>query len=99
MAGTEKQRSASTTSARVYHLKVSLEGIEPLIWRRLQVPGDASLGWLHAVIGAVSDIPPAIQLPEASATEGDVPAKLTLIWTRFGLASYCVLQVEHPKAA
>jgi hypothetical protein len=27
-----------------------LEGIEPTIWRRLQVPGNASLGWLHAVI-------------------------------------------------
>ena len=37
-------------SAPVYQLKVVLEGIEPTIWRRLQVPGNASLGWLHAVI-------------------------------------------------
>jgi hypothetical protein len=27
-----------------------LEGVEPAIWRRLQVPGDANLGWLHAVL-------------------------------------------------
>lgn len=50
MAGIRNQQSASATSARIYHLRVSLEGIEPLIWRRLQVPGSASLGWLHAVI-------------------------------------------------
>lgn len=50
MVGTRRQQSASATSARIYHLRVSLEGIEPLIWRRLQVPGDANLGWLHAVI-------------------------------------------------
>ncbi len=36
--------------APIYHLKVSLEGIKPLIWRRLQVPANANLGWLHAVI-------------------------------------------------
>ena len=36
--------------APIYHLKVSLEGVEPTIWRRLQVPGNANLGWLHAVI-------------------------------------------------
>jgi hypothetical protein len=50
MVETRKQQSASATRARIYHLRVSLEGMEPLIWRRLQVPGSASLGWLHAVI-------------------------------------------------
>jgi hypothetical protein len=50
MVGTRKQQSASATSARIYHLRVSLEGIEPIIWRRLQVPGEATLGWLHVVI-------------------------------------------------
>jgi len=50
MVGTRKQQSASATSARIYHLRVSLDGIQPLIWRLLQVPGSASLGWLHAVI-------------------------------------------------
>ena len=33
-----------------YELKISLELIKPAIWRRLSVPGNASLGWLHAVI-------------------------------------------------
>ena len=50
MSAPKKRLSPSATSAPLYHLKVSLEGIEPLIWRRLQVPGDANLGWLHAVI-------------------------------------------------
>lgn len=50
MSGPKKRKSESVTETPIYHLKVSLEGIEPLIWRRLQVPGNASLGWLHAVI-------------------------------------------------
>lgn len=50
MTGPKDRQSPSTTSAPIYHLKVSLEGIKPLIWRRLQVTGSASLGWLHAVI-------------------------------------------------
>jgi hypothetical protein len=50
MATTRKRQSVRIAEARIYHLKVSLEGIKPLIWRRLQVPGNASLGWLHAVI-------------------------------------------------
>ncbi len=45
-----KRQPAGATQAPVYHLKVSLEGVEPAIWRRLQVPGNANLGWLHAVI-------------------------------------------------
>lgn len=37
-------------SAPIYQLKVVLLGSEPPIWRRLQVPGDAKLDWLHAVL-------------------------------------------------
>ena len=37
-------------SAPTYQLKIVLLGSKPPIWRRLQVPGDASLGWLHAII-------------------------------------------------
>jgi hypothetical protein len=33
----------------VYQLKVTLEDIKPAIWRRLQVPGDITLGKLHFV--------------------------------------------------
>jgi hypothetical protein len=36
--------------APTYQLQIVLLGAKPLIWRRLQVPGDANLGWLHAVI-------------------------------------------------
>ena len=36
--------------ASIYHLKLVLRGTEPPVWRRLQVPGNANLGWLHAVI-------------------------------------------------
>lgn len=34
----------------VYQLKVVLLGTRRPVWRRLQVPGSASLGWLHAVL-------------------------------------------------
>jgi len=33
----------------IHQVKIVLDGVEPPIWRRLQVPGIASLGWLHAV--------------------------------------------------
>jgi len=36
--------------ALVYQFKVSLVGIRPLIWRRIQVPGTASLADLHTII-------------------------------------------------
>jgi len=38
------------SAALVYQLKIVLLGAKPPIWRRLQVPGDANLGWLHAVV-------------------------------------------------
>jgi hypothetical protein len=33
-----------------YQLQVLLNGSQPSIWRRLQVPGAANLGWFHAVL-------------------------------------------------
>jgi hypothetical protein len=37
-------------SATVHQLKIGLEGATPPLWRRLQVPSAASLGFLHSVI-------------------------------------------------
>ena len=42
--------TATKASAPIYHLKIVLLGTKPPIWRRLQVPGNANLGWLHAVL-------------------------------------------------
>ena len=42
--------TAMKASAPLYHLKIVLNGTKPIIWRRLQVPGNANLGWLHAVL-------------------------------------------------
>ena len=42
--------TATKASADIYHLKVTLIGTKPPVWRRLQVPGNASLGWLHAAL-------------------------------------------------
>jgi hypothetical protein len=50
MTGPKKRQPPVATPAPIFHLKVSLEGIAPLIWRRLQIPGNANLGWLHAAI-------------------------------------------------
>jgi hypothetical protein len=36
--------------ARAYQLKITLEGVEPEIWRRVVVPGNLSLARLHGVI-------------------------------------------------
>jgi hypothetical protein len=44
------QPPAGRASVQVYQLKVVLVGTEPPIWRRLRVPGNANLGWLHAVL-------------------------------------------------
>ena len=50
MTGPKKRQPPVTTPAPIFCLRVSLEGVEPTIWRRLRVPGNANLGWLHAVI-------------------------------------------------
>ena len=44
-------RRSMTT--RIYTLRVELEGIEPLIWRRLQVPVAITLPKLHRVLQVV----------------------------------------------
>jgi hypothetical protein len=44
------QPTTGKANAPVYQLKVVLIGSKPAIWRRLWVPGRASLGWLHAVL-------------------------------------------------
>jgi len=42
--------TAAKAGTPIYHLKIVLDGTKPPVWRRLQVPGNAHLGWLHAVI-------------------------------------------------
>jgi len=42
-----------STTSRIYTLRVELEGIEPLIWRRLQVPAAITLPRLHRVLQVV----------------------------------------------
>jgi Plasmid pRiA4b ORF-3-like protein len=42
--------TAGKGHAPIYQLKVVLLGSKPPVWRRLQVPGDARLDWLHAVL-------------------------------------------------
>jgi hypothetical protein len=42
--------TAAKASAPIYQLKVVLLGTKPPVWRRLRVPGNANLGWLHAAL-------------------------------------------------
>ena len=44
------EHTAAADTASRYHLKVVLRDSKPAIWRRLQVPGNARLDWLHAVL-------------------------------------------------
>ena len=44
------ESAVDKATAPIYQLKVVLLGSTPLVWRRLQVPGDAKLDWLHAVL-------------------------------------------------
>jgi hypothetical protein len=44
------ETATGNANAPLYQLKVVLLGSAPTVWRRLQVPGDAKLDWLHAVI-------------------------------------------------
>src|SRR5579859_7074298 len=41
---------ASKAGAPIYQFKVVLRGSKPPIWRRLLVPGNANLAWLHAAL-------------------------------------------------
>jgi hypothetical protein len=45
-----KPQSAAKDTGKTYQLKIELEGASPPIWRRVLVPGQISLGRLHAVI-------------------------------------------------
>ncbi len=42
-----------STTTKIYTLRMELEGIEPLIWRRLQVPAAITLPRLHSVLQVV----------------------------------------------
>jgi hypothetical protein len=46
MMKNEKQTKPSS----IYQLKISLKGLQPPIWRRIQIPGDISLFKLHFLI-------------------------------------------------
>ena len=50
MIAPAKGRSKAASPAPLYHLEVVLNHVKPQVHRRLQVPGNANLGWLHAVI-------------------------------------------------
>jgi hypothetical protein len=41
------------SGTEIYQIKVTLRGIEPPIWRRVQVPGDMTLEELHDVLQTV----------------------------------------------
>jgi len=45
-----KHGRKKTLSAPIYQLKVGLQGAKPPIWRRIQVPGHATLAQLHTII-------------------------------------------------
>lgn len=53
MAKKAKDSSDGPTPQAVYQLKVTLDGIRPLIWRRIQVRGDISLFKLHKILQVV----------------------------------------------
>ncbi len=44
------KRTKRDQPAPVYQIKVQLRGAKPPIWRRLEVPADIRLDWLHSVI-------------------------------------------------
>jgi hypothetical protein len=50
MAKKAKDSSAQSEPETVYQLKVTLDGIKPSIWRRIQVRGDISLFKLHKIL-------------------------------------------------
>lgn len=41
------------TEPMIYQVKVTLKGIRPPVWRRVQVSGDTSLGKLHRILQCV----------------------------------------------
>ena len=53
MAKKAKDSSSQSVPEAVYQLKVTLDGIRPPIWRRIQVRGDISLFKLHNILQVV----------------------------------------------
>jgi len=53
MAKKEKDSSVQSEPEAVYQLKVTLDGIRPSIWRRIQVRGDITLFKLHKILQVV----------------------------------------------
>ncbi len=52
---TAKRRPAAGTPQSIHQLKVTLLDISPPVWRRIQVPSNASLGELHFILQTVMD--------------------------------------------
>ena len=46
----KKEAAQPIASHRIYQIKVTLDGIHPPIWRRIQAPGHLTLPQLHAVL-------------------------------------------------
>lgn len=46
----ETETAAGKGNAPIYQLKIVLLGSEPPVWRRIRVPGNATLDWLHAAL-------------------------------------------------
>jgi len=40
-------------TGQIYRIKITLEHVEPAVWRRIEVPGDVTLDQLHAIIQRV----------------------------------------------
>ncbi|MDD4447280.1 MAG: plasmid pRiA4b ORF-3 family protein [Methanothrix sp.] len=53
MAKKTKDSSAQSEPEAVYQIKVTLDGIKPSIWRRIQVRGDITLFKLHKILQVV----------------------------------------------
>ena len=52
----QKNKKIKKTLPDVYQLKVVLLGTDPVVWRRVQVPGSFSLAKLHTVIQLTSRV-------------------------------------------
>src|SRR3990167_2582497 len=44
----------SFAKMKAYFIKISLRGVSPMVWRRLKVPGTASLAMLHECIQIIN---------------------------------------------